>query len=251
MEAAEYADEFDGEVTGLENLTSRDLLVPRLTILQSLSPQVKSNKPEYDPDARAGDIYDIGMQERFPDGVDFLFVKYSKQWLEWAPRESQKGLQALHDTDAVLKQARREESTGRLILPNGNYIAETAQFYGFNVTANWRPSFLPMASTQLGKARRLLSWVDAERIRRKDNSEFRPPIYFRSYKLTTVPESNAKGDWFGWKIERGPALPEFPNWENHKEDAKRFIESIIAGEARGDMTGIEDHSSQRTDDGTI
>ena len=55
--------------TGYEDVRASDILVPRLTILQSMSPQVNQNKPEYDKNARVGDIYDIGLQERFPKGA--------------------------------------------------------------------------------------------------------------------------------------------------------------------------------------
>src|SRR5688572_5056837 len=204
---------FEGMGTGFENVTARDLLIPRLTILQGLSPQVSRGKAEYDPEAKVGDIYDVGLQQRFPEGIVFVPVFYQKQWLEWAPRASGKGLQGIHDTDELVDQMTEKDEKGRPCLKNGNYLAETAQLYGLNVSADFRKSFVPMSSTQLKKARRLLTLATGEKLTRADGSQFTPPLFYRSYSLTTVPESNNEGNWMGWKIERGAPLTDYANWK--------------------------------------
>lgn len=43
-----------GTGAGNENMTSRDVQIPRLTLLQDLSPQVNERKPEYIPGAKPG-----------------------------------------------------------------------------------------------------------------------------------------------------------------------------------------------------
>jgi hypothetical protein len=229
---------FDSGDTGFENVTSKDLIIPRLTILQGLSPQVTQGKPEFDPNAKVGEVYDVGLQERFPEGVVFIPVLYSKAYLEWAPRNSGKGLQGIHNDDRILDDTEQDEK-GRPTLKNGNYIVETSQLYGINVTAAFRKCFLPMSSTQLKKARRLLTLATTEKLQRADGSEFTPPLWYRSYSLTTVPESNAEGSWMGWKIERGQALTELPNWQQHLTEIKSFRESLVKGEAKGDLSGVD------------
>lgn len=229
---------FDGGPTGFENVTSRDLLIPRIGILQGLSPAVSPGKPEYNPEARPGEIYDHGLQERFPNGIVFIPVYYVMQWLEWFPRNTGKGLAKIHDTDAILSETVEDEK-GRAVLQNGNYIAETAQFYGMNVTAGFRKSFIPMPSTQLKKARRLLTLSTSEKLKRGDGSEFTPPLWYRSYALTTVPESNAEGNWMGWKIERGAALSDYANWRSILDDIKAFREQCVKGMVRGDLSNLD------------
>src|SRR5262245_48730762 len=107
--------------TGFENVKPSDLLIPRLTIIQGLSPQVIKGKPEYDPKAKVGDIYDVGLQEGFPDGVEIVVAHYTKAFLEWAPRASGKGLIAIHENDAILDQAPRN-AKNQPELSNGNII---------------------------------------------------------------------------------------------------------------------------------
>lgn len=233
---------FEGTGTGYENVGAGDLLIPRLTILQGLSPQVSQGRPEYDPKAKVGMIYDVGLQQGFEGPVVFLPVHYSKVWLEWAPRASGKGLVATHESAEILNET-RPDANNRPTLPNGNYIVETAQLYGLNVSADWRKSFIPMASTQLKKVRRLLTLAMSERL--PDSNQV-APLYYRTYELTTVPESNAQGNWMGWKVERGKALPDFPNWQQILEDVKDFRRMLVAGEARGDLSGAEGPAGSRT-----
>lgn len=224
---------------GLENVTTRDLIIPRLTLLQALSPQVQAKKPEYINGAKVGDICDVGTQEIFDAPLLFLPVHYIKQYLEWAPRSSGKGLVKIHDDASILDHCKPDEKN-RPTTKDGNYIAETAQFFGLNMSAGGRKCFLPMASTQLKKARRWLTLATSEKVTRLDGSSFTPPLFYRLYNLSVADESNAEGDWAGWKIERGERLQDFaPNWREHYDEAIAFRESLKRGEIRGDV-GAED-----------
>jgi hypothetical protein len=232
--------------TGLENVTAADLLIPRLTILQSLSPQLQRSKTEYDAEAKVGEIYDVGLQERFPDGLHFLPVHYAKQWLEWAPRASNKGLIAIHDNAGILDKCEQDEKR-RWVLPNGNYIMETAQFYGLNLTAGGRKSFIPMTSTQLKKARRLLTLATSEKITLAGGREITPPIFYRTYHFTTALESNAEGEWNGWKIERDVSMEELPNFRALMDDVKSFREALTNGSIAGDIAAMAEEAGQVID----
>lgn len=225
---------------GLENVTARDILIPRITILQPLSPQVVKGKAEFNPDARPGMIFDVGMAEIIGDGNSMLFlpVLYNKVWVEWYPRNTGKGLAAIHTSEDVMDRTQRDDKN-KPILPNGNYIAETAQFYGLNLTSNNRLSFLPMTSTQLKKARQWNTFATGEKVQGPDG-EFTPPLFYRAYTLTTVPESNAEGDWMGWKIERGPRLQDMEGWQGTFERLVEYHKQISSGQAKGDVAGIED-----------
>lgn len=238
------ASDFEDDAgSGLENVKASDLLVPRLTILQALSPQLNPKKPEYIEGAKVGQICDVGMGEIFPDGVLFLPVYYSKVWLEWAPRSTGKGLVAIHGDDAVMAHTTKNDKK-QSILANGNLIAETAQFFGLNVTANFRMCYVPMASTQLKKGRKWLNLATGEKLSRADGSTFDAPLYYRTYTLTTAEESNNEGDWIGWRIDRAPTLPELESigidWRGMKTEAVRLRDLIAAGNVKADTTGLDD-----------
>lgn len=238
---------------GLEHITSSDLLVPRLAILQNLSPQLSKSKAEYIKGAEVGMIADVGTQETFMQGVWFLPVLYRKDYLEWAPRNSGKGLVKIHSDPAILDHCTRNDRN-QPVLASGNYIAETAQFFGLNLSAGGRMCFIAMGSTQLKKARRWNTLAMGEKLKRQDGSEFTAPLFYRTYNLSTAEEGNSEGDWFGWVLERGPALPEINaedhgfDWRQLKASALAFRESLSKGEARGDVAGL-DSAGERSADG--
>jgi hypothetical protein len=238
---------FAGKATGLENVQANDLLIPRLTILQSNSPQVTMGQPEYDEKYKPGMIYDTGLAEIMEKPLIFLPVHFNKVWIEWAPRETKKGIITIYESDDIMQQT-TEDAMGRAVLPTGNYIVETAQIYGLNVNAKLRPSYFAMTSTQLKKSRRWLTLATTEEIfDANSGTSFQAPFYYRSYALGTVPESNAKGNWIGWTLERYKSLSDFSEQdaqlaERMFEKAESFKKAIDAGETKADLSGMEDGS---------
>jgi hypothetical protein len=226
---------------GLDNVTAADMLVPRLAILQSLSDQLKKRHSAFIEGAEVGDICDVATGALFKDPILFLPCFYKKEYLEWIPRANGGGLTAIHPDATILEQCSRNERK-EYVLPNGNTIAETAQFYGFNLSAGRMPCFIPMASTQLKKARKWITMATSEKLRRADGSEFTAPLFYRSYVLGSAEESNNQGEWSGWTVDRGPALPEMDfdgtPWGAIAQQAAEFRLQIMAGEAKGDISDM-------------
>ncbi len=234
---ADFISGMDGMGTGFENVTARDLLIPRLTVLQGLSPQVVRSKPEYDAEAKVGDIYDVALAQRFEE-VHILPIHYIVQWLEWAPRSSNKGLVRIHDVCPPADYYSVNEK-GQMITKSGNTIQETGQLYILNLSANARPSFIPFASTQLKKARKLLTFATNEKII-VNGKEATPPLFYRTYKCTSIPESNNEGDWMGWKITPDVPVTELTEWQARFNAVKSFRHSVLSGEVRADLAREDD-----------
>lgn len=228
---------------GLENVTSADLLIPRLTLLQALSPQLNKKKPEFIEGAGIGDICDVGTGEVFQGDILFLPVYFEKVWLEWAPRDSGKGLVAIHTSASCLDNT-TEDDRGRSITKDGNYIVDTSQFYGFNLAADNRKCFVSFSSTQMKKARKWNTLASSEKLRREDGSEFTPPLFYRSYRLGSAEESNNEGDWAGWTVERGPKMTELDNWKALYSESVAFLDQLQTGKARADQSDLEAEQKQ-------
>lgn len=223
---------------GMENVSETDVLIPRLTILQGLSPQLNKKKSEYIEDAKIGHICDVGTKSIF-ETVLFLPVYFNKVYLEWAPRESDAGLISIHDTPDVLKRLVRETERG-MVTAEGNSIIETDQFFGFNLSDNAQKCFISFSSTQMKKARMWNTLAMKEKVKRADGSEFTPPLWYRTYKLGTASEGNNKGEWEGWTIDRGPKLMEVEGY-NAKDLFDRsvsFHKALVEGQARADQSDI-------------
>ncbi len=87
------------------------------------------------------------------------------------------------------------------MLPNGNILTNTAQFFVLLLHPEFgaQRALIPMSSTQLKKARKWLTQAQSMTAKGK-NGIYILPLMSQVYTLSTVPEQNDKGNWFGWDI---------------------------------------------------
>lgn len=193
------------EGQGFENVTSEDVLIPRLIIIQKLSPQADRNDAAFIEGAVEGMICNTASNALF-ESVEFLPIAYRKSWLEWSPRTEARRIIHTHNSKEVL--SRCAEQDGKWMLGQ-NEVQETASFYGYQITLEDGaiPAFIAMKTTQLRTARRWMHMASSASIKRDDGTRIQPPLWFYSYNLGTVQQTNPKGSWFGWTIERKDDLP--------------------------------------------
>ena len=229
---------------GMETVEADDLLIPRLAMVQAISPQLVKSEAAYVADARQGDIVDTATNSVVAQPADFLPVVFRKSWVEWAPRESGRGLVAIHPTAEVLSRTTPNDR-GAAVTEEGNTIEATSNFFGFLLgDGEARKVFLPMKRTQVRVARQWLSLASGERLKRADGSSVPAPLFRRVYRLESRQQSNAIGTWHGWKVERGPLLAEWcaerkVPFDEMVAECKAFHESIAAGKHKPVFDGDE------------
>jgi hypothetical protein len=167
-------------------------------------------------------------------------VWYEKVWIEWAPRQSQKGIVNTYQTDEVLKRCRRDDKGKPFLGPN--LVAETAQWFGFNLTSGLlEPAFIPMSSTQLTPSRKWMTKAQAIMLKKKDGTAYQAPLFYQAYELVTRPTSDGQNDWFIWHAEllEGGTLPELFKQDLREVLAKckALMDGAKAGRVRGDLEG--------------
>ena len=213
---------------GLEKVTLQDLQVPFLTILQPLSPQVNKRNSEYVEGAEPGNIYNIATQELY-ESIDFVPAEYQRRYTEWKPRETGGGLvRDWGSDDSRLLQCKRDEKSNRDTTPDGNIIVTSGTFFGILVPMGER-AVIAFASTQLKKARRWLSTATSLTMERPDEpgSKFTLPLFSTVYRLSSIPEKNDKGEWFGWKIQTMDRVMKLPGGKALYLEARRMREDVI------------------------
>jgi len=194
---------------GFENVKRDDLSIPFLVILQDGSPQVKKTHPNYATQgirgATAGHIINTLTKQIYnpeieTDKVSFVPCFYQKLFVEWKSRDSGGGIVKSHPDDRLLGNTKKNDKK-QDVLPNGNILTTTAYFFGF-VIINDEPiqCVIGLSSTQLKKARQWLSIATSIKFD-GPQGKFTPPLFAHSYLLSTVPENNDQGSWYGWKIE--------------------------------------------------
>ncbi|MAC50918.1 MAG: hypothetical protein CME31_00070 [Gimesia sp.] len=186
---------------GLENVTQEDLIIPRLKLVQALSPQVQKHDGAYIEGISVGDIFNTVTNEFWSGekGLTVVPVSYKRVFLEWGP-ERGGGLIATYEDPAILQQCTKNERY-QDILPNGNQIQTTANHYVMQLTKiGYSPVMIAMTGTQLKKSKRWNSMMASLKIKGADGGLFTPATFSHKYKLTAVPESNDSGSWFGWNV---------------------------------------------------
>lgn len=192
---------------GFQNLTVNDTGIPYITILQSLSPQVKKGEAHIEG-AEEGDIFNTVTQEVIAgkDGIKVIPCAYEMKWTEWKSRESGGGFVSQHPSADVMVNCHKN-SKGVDELPNGNVIIPTAYYYVLIVKEDGtqEKAILPMARTQLKKSRRWLSVMQAKKMT-GTKGLYTPPMFSHTYHLTTIGEAKDKFSWFGWTIDEGKLI---------------------------------------------
>ncbi len=216
------------DASGFGNLDmSRDIAIPYINILQSNSPQLNPSKAEHVDGAKVGQFYNTVSQE-VSDSLNVIPVLYQLRYVEWKPREQGGGFVESHHADSgILSQTKRDQMTFKDVLPNGNYIATTAYHYVLvqGKDGAWSQAVISMTSTQLKKSRRWNSLMLTQKVNGPSGS-FTPPTYAMIYKLTTVSESNDRGSWFGYQVEKAGQVEDAGLYD----DAKSFSTAASRGD---------------------
>ncbi len=204
---------------------ARDTAIPYISILQTSSPQVNPSKAEYIESAKAGQLFNTVTQETF-DTLEVIPVFYHLKYVEWKPREQGGGFINSHDADSgIIGQTKRDPMTNKMILPNGNHIVQTAYHYVLMITdGGYQNAVISMSSSQLKKSRRWNSLMLSQKIK-GPSGMFTPPTYAFTYKLSSVSESNDRGSWFGFSIEKGDQVTDASIYG----ESKAFAQSASSG----------------------
>ena len=243
--AVALAMNFEQDVSGFEEMGQEDLALPFLRILTNMSPEigeVDGASPGMIYNSVTGELYDGKA------GIQVIPCSYIRQYIEWAPRGQGSGGPAniYPATSDILSRTHREPGDNKDYLDNGNYIENTANHYVMVLDKDGtpNPALIVMKSTQLKKSRKWNSMMMSVKMKGA-NGLFTPPMFSQIYRLTVQSESNDKGKWHGWEIERVGQVEDAGVYEM----AKQFATSIGAGDVKvkhqdesSDKSGGESHN---------
>jgi hypothetical protein len=190
---------------GLEEVRSEDIAIPFLRVLAQLSPQVNKRDGKYVQGAEPGMLFNSVSGELFDGekGVLVLPCYYNRRYVEWKPREKGGGYVSSYDIDNPIAQRTTRNERGEDILPNGNMLTNTAQFFVLVLTDEGpQQALVTMTSTQLKKARKWLGIIRSQIMRGASGNAFVAPMMANVYRLRTVEERNDKGTWFGFDVAK-------------------------------------------------
>ena len=224
--------------TSFGNMDSDDYALPFLRVLGQLSPECNKRDAKYVDGAEPGMIFNTVTKQLYDGeaGINIIPCYYKREYVEWSDRgEGTSAPVAIHSVDSgIIKDATRDASY-KDRLPNGNYLENTASY--FVTIDDGTSALISMKSTQLKVSRSWNSMMNSIKLKGK-NGMFTPAMYSHVYNLKTVQQSNDKGTWFGWTVEKvGPVQD-----KDLYEAAKSFASSVNKGDVTAKHGGDETKS---------
>lgn len=177
---------------GSEDVGMEDIALPRISIIQDLSPQHKSKKPEYIEGAEVGMIFNTVSTELYGDKVIIVPVFYRKEWVLWVDQSAGGGFRGAFDTELEAKQELNDMEDSSDV-----DVVDTAQHYVLIIK--------PLADGAFDIKEAIISMSKSQmKVNRKFNSQIRMlggDRFSRVYTLAVVEDQNAAGqEYYNWKV---------------------------------------------------
>jgi hypothetical protein len=219
----------DGD-RGNEGVGADDISIPRLGLIQSLSPQRKKNDPAYIEGAEEGLLFNTTTGELYGDHVFFVPLYYVKEYLIWKDRDAGGGFRGSYPDQLTANTAMKGLEDG-----DQCEAIETAQQYGLIVdptTGETSEIVLSLSRSQLKVSRKLNTLV-----RMNEGDRFS-----RVYRISSEEASGAKGDYYSFTVSNVGYVTE----QIYKQ-AESVYEAITSG-ARS--VSYEDGQGEKVVEGT-
>ena len=178
---------------GTENVGTDDLSIPRLDVIQSLSPQRKKSDPAYIEGAEEGLLFNSVTGKLYGKEVAFVPCYFRKEYIIWKDRDSGGGFNGAFDDRAEAE--RKAHELGR------NYeVVDTAQHFGLIVhpDMSMEQVVLSCAKSKLKMSRQLNT------LARMTNAD----SFASLYRIEAIEVKGEKGDYFSMKVARMGWCPE-------------------------------------------
>lgn len=198
---------------GSENVGAEDLVIPRLELVQDLSPCRKKQDPNYIEGCEEGMLYNNVTRQLYGTEALVIPVYFKKEFLIWKDRNAGGGFRGAFNTELEAKMALNELDDG-----DDCEVVDTAQH------------FCLLIQPEAGKVEEIVISMSRSKMKvsRKWNSLIRMnggDSFGRVYRVGTVTEKNDRNqDYYNMVIS--PAG--FPTKELY-ERAEKLYEAIAAG----------------------
>jgi hypothetical protein len=173
-----------GSQRGAENVGAEDVIIPRIELVQALSPARKKNDPAYIEGAEEGMLFNNVTRDLYGPEVVLVPVYYAKQYLVWKDRKQGGGTNGFRGAFNSKPEA---EAAIIGLGEDGLEIVDTAQhFVLVHHDGKWSEAVLSMAKSKMKVSKR---WNSLMRLTDTDS-------FSRAYKLSAVVETNARNEQY-------------------------------------------------------
>lgn len=170
---------------GNEGVSSEDLAIPRLSLLQALSPQLDKTKPEYVKGAEPGQ-YHNSVTNEVMDGLYVINLFYKRTVSVFKKRDLGGGFQGNFET----KTEALEELRSKGLQPDQYDLVDTANHYLLMLNNDGKPKGPAIFSMNGSKLRVSNKWNSQIMTEAPES-----PRFSTVWSLGSAVQSNNKGSW--------------------------------------------------------
>jgi hypothetical protein len=208
-----------GDTRGSEEVSSSDLIVPRIEVCQSLSKCRKKSDPSYIEGIQEGDIYNSVTREIYGSCVKVVPIYFRKEWLIWRDVDLGGGFGGSHSDEAMAIAAKQRQEK-----PEEWEIVDTyVHFVLIVIDGKFEEAVFSMAKSKAAVSRKWNSLI-----RLNEGARFS-----RMYNIRGVEAQNKNGqDYFNVDITNLGFVD-----ESTYKKAESVYNLIVAGKIQADHTG--------------
>jgi hypothetical protein len=171
-----------GPARGAENVSMDDLVIPRLELVQALSPCLKEKDPGYIDGAKPGMLFNNVTRELYGNSVIVIPVYFKKEYIVWKDRKKGGGFVGAFSSPDEAEQVLAAQE-----VPDDHRVNDTANHFCLlrnPATGKLEEIVVSMAVTKLKVSRQ---WNSLIRINGGDS-------FTRAYMLSGVEDKNKAGE---------------------------------------------------------
>lgn len=202
---------------GAENVGNEDLIIPRIELVQALSPVRKKSDAAYIEGAEEGMLYNNVTRVLYGASVVVVPVFYSKQFLIWKDRKQGGG--GSNGFRGAFNSKAEADDTVSALGEEGLEVTDTAQHFVLvkpkTEGARWEEAVISMAKSKMKVSKR---WNSLIRLSHADS-------FARAYALSAVTETNARNEsYYNYSISTLGFVP-----KDVYMQAEKLYETVRAG----------------------
>lgn len=189
-----------------------DLIIPRINILQDLSPQLKERKPEYVPGAKPGLIHN-SVNNALDQAIMFVPAQYHTAWVAWKPRPD--GGLVNNNVDPKLlteENGFHEDGIDRYVghmrpRQGGDAVKveviKTPEWVGIARGADgWTmPVAISFPATKSSAARLINTAINLTEVELPGGKIITPAPFYHTFILSTAIDSSGDNEWWAWNVK--------------------------------------------------
>ena len=170
---------------GSEDVSAADMILPRVDVLQALSPQLKKNDGAFIPGAEQGQIFNTVTGQIYGSSVSFVPVLFRKEWTVWKKRNAGGGFCGAHPTEL-----QGNEAVAAMENPNDYECVETHQHFAMVLAdTGVQEAVFSMTKSKIKVSRALNTLVQLAGVDR----------FAKAYRLDAIEVNGDKGDFWSFK----------------------------------------------------